>query len=93
MDRSGIGMCIRSLTSPGVQGVPDPKSAIELARDANDYAAAFVKAHPDRLSTFAAVPLQDRSAAAIELESAVVGLGVKPYVHIVLVPPSEGVGR
>jgi predicted TIM-barrel fold metal-dependent hydrolase len=56
--------------------VPDPKSAIELARDVNDYAAAFVKAHPDRLSTFAAVPLQDRSAAAIELESAVVGLGV-----------------
>jgi gamma-resorcylate decarboxylase len=26
MDRSGIEMSIRSLTSPGVQGVPDPKS-------------------------------------------------------------------
>jgi hypothetical protein len=32
MDRSGIEMCILSLTSPGVQGVPDRKRAIALAR-------------------------------------------------------------
>ena len=30
MDRSGIEVCIRSLTSPGVQGVPDPKTASGL---------------------------------------------------------------
>jgi predicted TIM-barrel fold metal-dependent hydrolase len=52
MDRAGIEMCIRSLTSPGVQGVPDRNEAIALARDANDVAAASVKAHPDRLSAF-----------------------------------------
>lgn len=77
MDRSGIEMCIRSLTSPGVQGVSDPKSALALARDANDHAAAFVKAHPDRLSAFAAVPLQNPRAAADELERAIVELGFK----------------
>jgi predicted TIM-barrel fold metal-dependent hydrolase len=77
MDRSGVEMCIRSLTSPGVQGVPDLKAAIALARDANDHAAAFIKAHPDRLSAFAAVPLQDPAAAADELERAVGELGFK----------------
>ncbi|MBV8105753.1 MAG: amidohydrolase [Hyphomicrobiales bacterium] len=77
MDRTGIEFCILSLTSPGVQGVPDPKTAIALARDANDYAAAFIKAHPDRLSAFAAVALQDPAAAADELERAVVELGFK----------------
>ena len=77
MDRAGIEMCIRSLTSPGVQGVPDRKAAIELARNANDYAAVSVKAHADRLSAFAAVPLQDPAAAAIELERAVVEFGFK----------------
>ncbi|MBV8440810.1 MAG: amidohydrolase family protein [Hyphomicrobiales bacterium] len=70
-------MCIRSLTSPGVQGVRDAKQAIALARDANDYAAQFVKAHPDRLSALAAVPLQDPRAAADELERAVVDRGFK----------------
>jgi gamma-resorcylate decarboxylase len=53
------------------------KTAVELARNANDYAAAFVKAHPDRLSAFAAVALQDPRAAADELERAVLGLGFK----------------
>lgn len=77
MDRSSIEICILSLTSPGVQGVPDPKSAIALARDANDSVAASVKAHPDRLSAFAAVPLQDPAAAADELERAIVELGFK----------------
>jgi predicted TIM-barrel fold metal-dependent hydrolase len=77
MDRSGIEMCIRSLTSPGVQGIPDTETAVALARDANDYAAAFIRAHPDRFSAFAAVPLQDPAAAAAELERAVVDLGLK----------------
>ena len=56
MDRAGIEMCIMSLTSPGVQSVTDPGKALALARDANDYATSFIKAHPDRLSSFAAGP-------------------------------------
>lgn len=77
MDRAGIEMCIMSLTSPGVQSVADPGKALALARDANDYAARFIKAHPDRLSSFAAVPIQNPKAAADELERAVKELGLK----------------
>jgi gamma-resorcylate decarboxylase len=75
--RAGIEMCILSLTSPGVQGVSDPRAAITLARDANDRAAAVIRAHPDRFSAFAAVPLQRPAAAAEELERAVVELGMR----------------
>jgi gamma-resorcylate decarboxylase len=77
MDRSGIEMCILSLTSPGVQGVADLGQALALARDANDYASSVVKAHPDRLAAFAAVPLQNPAEAADELERAVKELGLK----------------
>jgi gamma-resorcylate decarboxylase len=77
MDRSGIEMCILSLTSPGVQGVADLGQALALAHDANDYASSVVKAHPDRLAAFAAVPLQNPAAAADELERAVKKLGLK----------------
>jgi gamma-resorcylate decarboxylase len=77
MDRCGIDFCILSLTSPGVQGVQDTKQAIELARNTNDYAYQLVKAHSDRLSSFAAVPLQHPAEAADELERAVRELGLK----------------
>jgi predicted TIM-barrel fold metal-dependent hydrolase len=77
MDRAGIEMCIMSLTSPGVQSVADPGKALALAGDANDYAARFIKAHPDRLSSFAAVPIQNPKAAADELERAVKELSLK----------------
>ena len=77
MDRSGIEMCIMSLTSPGVQGVIDPAKAAALARDANDRAAELLQKYRGRLSSFAAVPLQDPAAAADELERAVKQLGFK----------------
>ncbi len=53
MDRAGIEMSILSLTSPGVQSVPDRAQAIDLARTANDELAANVRKHPDRFSGFA----------------------------------------
>ena len=77
MDRAGIELCVMSLTSPGVQSVVDPVAALELARNANDYAATFIKQFPDRFTAFAAVPLQDPRAAADELERAVEVLGLK----------------
>jgi len=77
MDRSGIELCILSLTSPGVQSVTDPTEASELASSANDYAHAFTKKYPGRLSAFAAVSLLDPKTAARELERAVKDLGLK----------------
>lgn len=77
MDRAGIDMCVMSLTSPGVQSVVDPAAALELAHDANNYAASFIKQFPDRFTAFAAVPLQDPKAAADELQRAVSELGLK----------------
>lgn len=77
MDLAGIELCVMSLTSPGVQSVSDKKQAAVIARDANDHAARFIKGHPDRLSAFAAVALQDPKSAADELERAVTDLGFK----------------
>ena len=77
MDRAGIEMCVMSLTSPGVQGIVDKAQAVELARDTNDRAAEMVAKFPGRLSSFAAVALQDPAAAADELERAVKTLGLK----------------
>lgn len=77
MDLAGIDFCVMSLTSPGVQSVVDKRDATVVARDANDYAAGFIRRHPDRFSSFAAVPLQDPRTAADELERAVGDLGFK----------------
>jgi gamma-resorcylate decarboxylase len=77
MDFAGIEFCVMSLTSPGVQSLVDKQEAITVARDANDYAATFIRNHPDRFSAFAAVALQDPGNAADELERAVSELGFK----------------
>jgi gamma-resorcylate decarboxylase len=77
MDRAGIELCILSLTSPGVQGVVNPKQASELARACNNYAHSLTRQYPDRFSAFAAVGLQDPKGAADELERAVTELGFK----------------
>ena len=55
----------------------DKHEAATVARDANNYAAGFIKSHPDRFSAFAAVALQDPRTAADELERAVGDLGFK----------------
>lgn len=77
MDRSGVELCILSLTSPGVQSVVDTAEAVALARASNDFAHEYIARHPTRLSAFAAVALQDPRAAAAELERAVVEYGMK----------------
>ena len=56
MDRFGIEATIVSLTSPGVEAVPDATQAVKLAREQNDYAyATYVEPHRGRLLSFAAV--------------------------------------
>jgi predicted TIM-barrel fold metal-dependent hydrolase len=77
MDRSGIELCILSLTAPGAQSVVDEKEAAAVARTANDYAHSFVRKYPGRLSALASVSLRDPKRAAQELERAVTELGLK----------------
>jgi 2,3-dihydroxybenzoate decarboxylase len=76
MDRLGIERTVLSLGSNGIQDVVDPVRAAALATEANDALAVLVRAHPDRFSAFAALPLQDPVAAAGELERAVTELGM-----------------
>lgn len=75
MDQSGIAYQIVSLTSPGIEGIFDAKTAVEYAVKINDMMVEqYVKPHPTRFGFFCSVPLQDPEAAAKELERAV-GLG------------------
>ena len=72
MDAHGIEMQVVSLTANGIQGEPNARRAIDQAKAANDWLAEkFVSAHPTRFGGFAAVALQDPSAAATEAERAV----------------------
>jgi 2,3-dihydroxybenzoate decarboxylase len=71
MDEAGIDMSVLSVTTPGIQGVADAKTAIELARQVNDFLAGQVQKRPSRYAGFAAVPMQDPAAAAVELERAI----------------------
>jgi 2,3-dihydroxybenzoate decarboxylase len=67
---------VLSLTSPGVQSILDPATAVTVARDTNDLVrSSFVDRYPDRLAMFACLPTQDAEAAAAELERAVRDLG------------------
>ena len=76
MDVDGIDMQLLLLSSPGVQ-VFDRATAITLAAESNDYAAAACKRHPTRFAALAAIAPQDPAAAAKELERATRTLGLK----------------
>jgi 2,3-dihydroxybenzoate decarboxylase len=75
MDEHGIGMMILSLNAPAVQAIPDTKTAIAVARQANDALASEVRQRPDRFAAFAALPMQDPEAAAAELTRCITQLG------------------
>ena len=69
MDAAGIDVQILS-NVPGVEAVELPQ-AIELARQANDAAAAAATEHPGRFLGFATLPMRDPQAAVAELERTV----------------------
>jgi hypothetical protein len=71
MDKAGIDLAVLSVTTPGVQAEADAKTAIKLAREANDLLAREVQKRPQRYAGFAHLPTQDAGAAAAELERAV----------------------
>ncbi|MCO6381278.1 amidohydrolase family protein [Oceanicola sp. 502str15] len=74
MDRGGIVRTVLSLTGPGAQGEP-AETAVEAARQANDFLAAKVAMRPERLSGLASLPMHDPEAAVAELQRAVKELG------------------
>src|SRR3979409_2218805 len=58
MDETGVEIMIASLNAPAIQGIPDVKKAVELARQANDVLAEEVAKRPDRFVGVAARALQ-----------------------------------
>ncbi|HEX3784501.1 MAG TPA: amidohydrolase family protein [Pseudonocardiaceae bacterium] len=75
MDAAGIDFALLSMTSPGIQGELDPARAVTRARALNDQLAGTVAAHPNRFGGFAALPMQDPTEAAAELDRCVHELG------------------
>lgn len=75
MDRGGVEVCIVSLVGPGIQAIPNPSQAGEIARRANDHLAENIAKNPKRLKGFAALALQDPDAAARELTRCIKELG------------------
>jgi len=77
MDKHGIDYVILSQTGPGVQTEKDLATAIERARQNNDFLAQRIAEHPTRFGGFATLPMQDPREAVKELERCVNELGFK----------------
>lgn len=76
MDEAGITAQILSPNPLTYLHFIPPTDAIAYCRRHNDELAEIVRAHPDRLGGFAALPLQDPSAAATELARSINELGL-----------------
>lgn len=76
MDKYGVEMMILSLNAPAIQAIHDTKSAIAVAKQANDVLADEVRKRPDRFAALAALPMQDPDAASSELTRCVKELGM-----------------
>jgi len=77
MDAGNIEYVVLSQTMPGVQAEADRDTAVRRARENNEFLVERVSRHPGRFGAFAHVAMQDPSAAAKELERAVVEYGFK----------------
>ena len=75
MDKHGVEMMILSLNAPAVQAIHDVKTAIAVAKQANDVLADHIAKRPARFAAFAALPMQDPDAAIAELKRCVNDLG------------------
>ena len=75
MDAAGIRMQVLSVPGPGAEIVSGPES-IAIAREFNDRMARLISAEPERYSALAHLPMRSASAAADELERAVVECGL-----------------
>jgi len=77
MDRQGVQTSVLSLLGSfcWIESQP-PEVASRLCRRVNDGFAAICAAHPGRFAAFAALPLTDIAAAAVELDRAMTLPGV-----------------
>jgi uncharacterized protein len=76
MDPFGDYRQVLTLAVPPLEELGGPAVATELSVAANDELAGLVARHPDRFAGFtAAIPMNDPSAAAAELERAMSQLG------------------
>src|ERR1700747_3356155 len=80
MEEGGTEFSILSLNSPGIQGIPNVKEAVDVSRRANDVLAEHISRHPTKLGGFAALPMQDPEAAARELERCIRTLGFHGFM-------------
>lgn len=71
MDEAGIDISVISQTIGGVEGIPDPSKAIDMAQRINDFVVSEVAESGGRLAGFATLPMQDVNAATKELNRAV----------------------
>ena len=69
-------MQVLSVPGPGAEIVSGP-DGIAIARDYNDRMARLISAEPERFAAFAHLPMRSPSAAADELERAVMECGLK----------------
>jgi predicted TIM-barrel fold metal-dependent hydrolase len=76
MNTAGIRMQVLSVPGPGAEIVSGP-DGIAIAREFNDRMARLISAESDRFAAFAHLPMRTPSAAADELERAVLECGLK----------------
>lgn len=76
MDAAGISSQILSPNPLTYLHFIPPEDAASYCKKHNDELAEIARANPDRLGGFAALPLQDPSAAAIELQRSINDLGL-----------------
>ena len=75
MDQHGVLMQCLSPTIPGVHH-EEAANGVRMAQMFNDGLTAVIQTHPTRFTGLAILPLQDPAAAVIELERAVIELGL-----------------
>ena len=71
--REGVDLQVLTFTTPGTH-VESPERAVVLARLVNDAFAALVRAHGNRFTALATLPLNHPAASAAELERAIAKL-------------------
>ena len=76
MKAAGICMQVLSVAGPGAEIVSGP-DGIAIAREFNDRMARLISDESERFAAFAHLPMRSPSAAADELERAVVECGLK----------------
>ena len=89
MDKADIALTVVSLAMPGIEGIFDTTTAMDIARKANDEIHRLYTAgkYADRFRAFACVAMQDPVAAAAEAERCVkvfgfVGVLINGYCNI-----------